>query len=158
MNIHVPQAISNDSPLNDGKILQFKKEVSNATKNFIIPQKNIRREKNKILREMMSALEEFREEFYNYLEQEWKNKSFEDVDISIFYICKRYELWKQEYWSMLHHHMIEWNYWSLEKYVNSIQKCILWKLWIEDDVIEWSNIYDRIFWELELRLKQEATL
>lgn len=155
MNIEIPKA-ANDTPYDDTKVLRFKGYVSDQAKKCLIDPKFIQKYNSEVLLECMWDIQDFSKHFSIYIQTQWFNTTFWDVDTEVVRNIVTYYDWKTKNKHLLERQEIIWNINSIEQNLSTIQNLLLNKLWIQDDVLENADTWDRIAWEIESRNIQEA--
>jgi len=137
-------------------IVRFREDVANAAWNFLIPESEIKRVNSENLEQAMWDILEFQGQFNQYIHTQGTIKEYSESENDIIWILQTFYDWKNIHWDYLNHYSIIWTYEAINKNIEVIGKILLWKLNIENDIIEWSDPWDRIAWEVKIRNKKEA--
>lgn len=148
MNIEIPIP-ANGTPTTNSNIVRLQKTVWDAIQEYIIPRSEISRINSEIIEECMWDIADFSRICSEYIEREWFNQSYGQEDDELISDLILFFEWKGKNNHLLTHHAISWNITSIEQKIHTIQKLLLWKLWIDDHVVQWSDPWDRIAFEIE---------
>ena len=145
--IEIPRTIAND--YFPDWISRLKNTVPDAIEELLVKPIEIQRHNNESMQERREDIMYFSNHFTRYIKREWYSETYSDVDDEIISTIVLYFNWKAKNWNYLEHHSLVGSITSVEEKIWVIQKVLLWKLGISDDVIEWTDTWDRIAFEIE---------